>query len=59
VEQDGEDCGEVVINPQKTDRTLVEENLKNLLHYDNFSGTECMDFTVPVYKNHEIHALRA
>jgi hypothetical protein len=49
----------VVINPQKTDRTLVEENLKNLLHYENFSGTECMDFTVPVYKNHEIHALRA
>ena len=59
VEQDGEDCGEVVINPQKTDRTLVEENLKNLLHYDNFSGTEYMDFTVPVYKNHEICALRA
>jgi hypothetical protein len=59
VEQDGEDCGEVVINPQKTDRTLVEENLKNLLHYDNFSGTECMDFMVLVNRNREIHALRA
>jgi len=49
----------VVINPQKTDRTLVEENLKNLLHYDNFSGTECMDFMVLVNRNREIHALRA
>ena len=27
--------------------------------YDNFSGTEYMDFTVPVCKNHEICALRA
>jgi len=49
----------VVINPQKTDRTLVEENLKNLLHYDNFSGMECMDFTVLANQNREIHALHA
>ena len=42
--------------PLLKDNTVENENL---LPYDNFSGTEYMDFTVPVCKNHEICALRA
>ena len=43
----------------KTDRTLFEENLKSLLHYDNFSGTEYTNFTALINRNRKVHALRA